>query len=710
MSEVEESIGDAGSMSKESYLTWMSKGGLFEEGDSRTETGASLLNASAHLYEHRQHFTARTPTSTQISNVVLSDFKSVAAAHVALGPLSIVVGRNSSGKSSLIQSILLATQHLTNKYANDRKISLNQHLVRLGTFSQVHRRGATSPHTVIGFSNGFGASWSVTIGEDAQNPKSRNAAIVAISGERARKRDDLSFRIDDIATPQITYPTIFPGRRVVAQSEICSARYEIKASKVAEPRVFSYALFPDTSVSSGQPLPLEEMDLLTSLAYLMKAHASVGVDDQSEHSKLVKVNKSDFSRVLHHFAGIVFDEAVTDSTEELISKINNRIELNADEFEELALTVQALAFGFSVDDVLERACAESNYSIHRFKANAQEFSIGDIRELLWNTWTTTLKSVESPTVLVPLSVGNRYEELANVNLSLTMFRESMSLPLWGLYHVGPIRDPESPADPISDPLYVGPKGEQTMEILQREGSRRVFEPMSKKMMSFTQALSEVLKVLELADDAKVEERGRERPGISMVPFHDDGQAVEAEESSELNAVGVGVSQILPVIMQCLLAEPGRSVVVVEQPELHLHPRLEQKLADFFLACATSGRQVIIETHSEHLINRLRLRIAEDQDDEVRQIVKFVFAEQRDGVTTYREPSIDRFGNAEIGESNEDWPDGFLDLTLEEARRLLSAANDRRIAEIEKRKAEIETRVANRVLPTIDDDDFDDDDD
>jgi len=147
---------------------------------------------------------------------------------------------------------------------------------------------------------------------------------------------------------------------------------------------------------------------------------------------------------------------------------------------------------------------------------------------------------------------------------------------------------------------------------------------------------------------------------------------------DLTAVGVGVSQVLPVILLCLLAAPG-TVVILEQPELHLHPRLEQKLADFLLACVRSGRQLVVETHSEHLVNRLRYRVASDPTDETHELIRLVFAESEQGMTTYREPEITTYGGL-----GEDWPEGFLDLGAREAQDLVreSLAKRRRDAEDE----------------------------
>ncbi|HCI6405283.1 TPA: AAA family ATPase, partial [Klebsiella variicola subsp. variicola] len=80
----------------------------------------------------------------------------------------------------------------------------------------------------------------------------------------------------------------------------------------------------------------------------------------------------------------------------------------------------------------------------------------------------------------------------------------------------------------------------------------------------------------------------------------------------LSHVGVGVSQVLPIIVMMLLSEKN-DILILEQPELHLHPKIQSRLCDLIIACSTTERQCIIETHSEYIINRLRLRIAQSPD-------------------------------------------------------------------------------------------------
>lgn len=109
------------------------------------------------------------------------------------------------------------------------------------------------------------------------------------------------------------------------------------------------------------------------------------------------------------------------------------------------------------------------------------------------------------------------------------------------------------------------------------------------------------------------------------------------------------------------------MLLLEQPELHLHPKLQMDLADFLIACCKSGRQIIIETHSEHIVNRVRRRIAEGDESELENLIGILFAEQKNGVTQYRSPSINKFGGL-----GSDWPDGFLDVGAGKWKTFLEA--------------------------------------
>lgn len=140
---------------------------------------------------------------------------------------------------------------------------------------------------------------------------------------------------------------------------------------------------------------------------------------------------------------------------------------------------------------------------------------------------------------------------------------------------------------------------------------------------------------------------------------------------DITDVGFGFSQVLPVITQSFLAKPG-SITVIEQPEIHLHPNMQADLADLFISAAKvkgknslSGPRFIIETHSEYLLNRLRRRIAEQaisSDDVALYFVERIPSSEASG-STVRSVEISRMGAFE-------WPLEFFEETMEDTLQFL----------------------------------------
>jgi predicted ATPase len=146
-----------------------------------------------------------------------------------------------------------------------------------------------------------------------------------------------------------------------------------------------------------------------------------------------------------------------------------------------------------------------------------------------------------------------------------------------------------------------------------------------------------------------------------------------EKFHDLTNVGVGVSQVLPIVLMCLLAPVG-SLLIFEQPELHLHPKVQTRLADFFISIALAGKQCLLETHSEYLVHRLRRRIAEAPGEQLTALSKLYFVEREGGRTTCRQVDITKYG------AIVDWPEDFFDQAQTEAEMILSAASGKRSAE------------------------------
>ena len=137
-------------------------------------------------------------------------------------------------------------------------------------------------------------------------------------------------------------------------------------------------------------------------------------------------------------------------------------------------------------------------------------------------------------------------------------------------YLGPLRKaPQVLYDPRLRDLDLGLSGECTATVLHANEARRVV-PVSDSDESEVSLSSEVnhwLQEFGLASEALLSDRGRLGIGLQITPL-------DSRESVDLTSVGVCVSQILPVIVLCLLSEPG-DLVILEQPELHLHPALQQ---------------------------------------------------------------------------------------------------------------------------------------
>ncbi len=146
--------------------------------------------------------------------------------------------------------------------------------------------------------------------------------------------------------------------------------------------------------------------------------------------------------------------------------------------------------------------------------------------------------------------------------------------------------------------------------------------------------------------------------------------------SRLVDVGFGVSQVLPIVALLFSAPPG-SIVLLEQPELHLHPNAQSLLADLLLHVAeTRDLQLIVESHSEHVLRRLQVRVAEGNSKFANpDNIKMYFCEPGEGGSTISEVELDRFGQIA------NWPDKFLGDTSGELHTMAKAAIRRRREEL-----------------------------
>jgi predicted ATPase len=139
----------------------------------------------------------------------------------------------------------------------------------------------------------------------------------------------------------------------------------------------------------------------------------------------------------------------------------------------------------------------------------------------------------------------------------------------------------------------------------------------------------------------------------MLQFRYLGMATGRSKNHRPTHVGFGLTYSLPIIVACLTAQPG-ALLLIENPEAHLHPQGQAKLGNLLARCAADGVQVIVETHSDHLLNGIRLAV-KNNDIQAAHVRLCYFTRDRSSGDCYLElPRV--LPNGQLS----NWPEGFFD--------------------------------------------------
>ncbi len=243
-----------------------------------------------------------------------------------------------------------------------------------------------------------------------------------------------------------------------------------------------------------------------------------------------------------------------------------------------------------------------------------------------------------------------------------------------IFYLGPLR--ENPRRQYtwsgSNPSDVGPKGERAIEAIlaarARDESRNV--KRKSRLKTFQEIVAWWLKELGLIHSFEVREVS-EGSNLYRVFVRKSAKSPEAL----ITDVGFGVSQILPVIALLYYAPVG-STVLIEQPEIHLHPAVQAGLADLFISVAHTRKiQLVVESHSEHLLTRLMRRVAEC-DTPYGEIqpsdLAVYFCQNRQGTSSLEKLRVNLYG------AIDNWPKDFFGDQMGEVFAREQAAINRRM--------------------------------
>lgn len=641
-----------------------------------------------------------------ISKWVLSNFKSIREkTELELAPLTIFAGANSSGKSTFIQSILMIAQTLSSKVGS-RSVVLNGPLTRLGQFDDLKSNDGESDEIDIEF------VYNPLLVHDIDGAGSKVSAesiIPYFYGMRTNQIKEINCKISFKAVssgPQKDLLQIQPlllqsclsCKILDGDSENKQAFINIKYSpeRIKTKNKHSYSDYVEQTetglsyevtldensmaeikldFSSAEPngcilkhfLPrriIFEIDTIqedaNSIAAVLQGDYRGGV-----YLRYLRIGREDdlyiSKEVISAIKGIL-----KDSEKNIIeNKLNNSLGLLLEFFERNEPTLKEL---------IEKVQSFTAKERHEIRQILPE------QEVLADIIKGAIKKQAEKRTNPYKNILGGVRAIADASWSLDQFFSE------SLKYLGPLRDAPKPIYQIlsvPNPNDVGTRGEYIASILELHKNTIVnYIPsedfngtglnVKKSPVKLEIAVVDWLKYLGLASSVKSVDKGKLGYELKV------GLSGSNKNMHDLTHVGVGVSQVLPILVMCFLSRPG-STLVFEQPELHLHPKVQTLLGDFFLSVSLCQKQCIVETHSEYLIDRIRYRIASSSvDDKLKQLTKLYFVEKPEQTSLFREVVINEYG------AIVDWPEGFFDHSQKEAENLLLAAAKKRKAKMVKK--------------------------
>jgi hypothetical protein len=219
------------------------------------------------------------------------------------------------------------------------------------------------------------------------------------------------------------------------------------------------------------------------------------------------------------------------------------------------------------------------------------------------------------------------------------------------YALAPIRtSPQRTYDPVSaEPKPEGSHVPMLLSILSRSSEKRQWATLKDELGEFGSKSG-------LFEDIEIVRKGKKESDPFQIGVNSGGPTFNLVD------VGYGVSQALPILVDILQRPAANEVFLLQQPEVHLHPRAQAELGSFFARQAGRKRRFVVETHSDYLVDRVRMEVRQGtlKPDDVSLLY---FERQKHGATIHN-LELDKSGSITNA------PDGFRQFFLDEENELL----------------------------------------
>lgn len=261
---------------------------------------------------------------------------------------------------------------------------------------------------------------------------------------------------------------------------------------------------------------------------------------------------------------------------------------------------------------------------------------------------------------LPYHFSYDFSDKNNISYELMDFTRIIGNELKNIEFIGPFREPPKRTYMFSgeNPRNVGAQGERAIDVMlmdyykQGKGKKQIVNSVSKWFKK--SEISEKINIVSISD------RHLEIT-LSQIRQKTTNPVKKDENIAD---VGYGCSQILPILIAGYSLKKD-SILMVQEPEIHLHPKAQAELGTFFYELSKKGVQSIIETHSEHLLLRLQAYVADKRSglspDDIR--IFYVYSDRGKKKCTPLELNPD-------GRFKTEWPRGFFPERFEEIKKIV----------------------------------------
>lgn len=626
-----------------------------------------------------------------ISELQLQNFKSINMDDpISLNKFSLLCGSNSSGKSSLIQSILMLAQSFSNRLL-DNNVVLNGHLCRLGSYQDIRSHAAADDEEVC---IKFRMPLDRNYGAEDIRIKELNCEI------SFGKRDKRLSPEDDFhpAIIRASYEIVSENQIGQKSVDFVSIRQPLEEDLISSKGYFPYHVVGEFVTSRGERLNKEypgfrvigasksgimPTSFIIEYDYTQKlSHYVIGllISEGDRRKKLPDMEMDDGDILLPKCFFSCLENVIEREREYLTTHIEIPLEImelikkdkSLRRLTEKEVKTFMVKANFALDQNL---IATAFRELHLVKMRDWKLFINSLEEQVKKSLVTLIDKYRVD-LQEAWRLGSETDTRRTIYNSRIFSEATDVLTQYftrNVKYLGPLRnEPQSVYASLGydEPSSVGLKGEYTAAALHINRNRTIsyLSPVQEGIHGFSyaenvcllkDACQDWLSYLGVVEKFHTRDKGKQ--GYELYVKVADG-----EKWQDLTHVGVGVSQVLPIVLMFLLSSPD-DILIFEQPELHLHPKVQSRLCDLFITMAAAGRQCIIETHSEYMINRLRLRIAQSEASEVKNSTSVYFISKENGLSSFDNVNINSYG------SISKWPKDFFDQTDREIETIMMAA-------------------------------------